>query len=280
MTPFAQLAGQLEADDFGQQHRQRLAEHRRLRLDAPDAPAEHGQAVDHRRVAVGADQRVGIGDLDRLAAELLLRGPDGLGEIFEIDLVADAGAGRHDREIGERLLAPFEEAVALLVLLVFALDVLGQRLGRAEVVDDDGMVDDEIDGNERIDLVGIAAELVHRVAHRGEIDDRGNAGEILHQHARRAEGDFVLGLAAVDEPSRDRLDVLLLDGAAVLVAQQVLQHDLHRERQLRDAGEAVLFGRLEREIFVGLGPDIERLATFETVEAGHGGDSEKCGEGK
>jgi hypothetical protein len=43
----------------------RLAEHRGLGLDAADAPAEHGQAVDHRGVAVGADQRVGIGD-DRL----------------------------------------------------------------------------------------------------------------------------------------------------------------------------------------------------------------------
>ena len=40
----------------------RLAEHGRLGLDAADAPAEHGETVDHRRVAVGADQRVGIGD--------------------------------------------------------------------------------------------------------------------------------------------------------------------------------------------------------------------------
>ena len=148
------------------------------------------------------------------------------------------------------------------------------------MVDDDGMVDDEIDRNERIDLVGVAAKLDHRVAHRGEIDDRRDAGEVLHQHARRTEGDFVLFLAAVVEPGRDRLDVFLLDGAAVLVAQQVLQHDLQRERQLRDAGEAVLFGRLEREILVALGPDLERLATFEAVKAGHAGDSENAGRGK
>jgi hypothetical protein len=55
-------AGQLEADDFGDQHRNRLAEHRRFRLDAADAPAEHAEAVDHRGVAVGADAGVGIGD--------------------------------------------------------------------------------------------------------------------------------------------------------------------------------------------------------------------------
>ena len=265
----AQFAVQPEADHLGQQHRERLAEHRRFRFDAADAPAEHGEAVDHRGVAVGADQRVGIGDFDRLAVALLLRGPDGLGEIFQIDLVADAGAGRHDGEIGERLLAPLQEAIALLVLLVFARDVLPERLRRAEIVDDHRMVDDEVDRNERVDLARVAAERGHRVAHRGEVDDGRNAGEVLHQHARRAEGDLMLRLAAVLRPGGDRLDVFLLDGAAVLVAQQVFEHDLERKRQLRDARKAVLLGRLQRVIFVGLGPDGQRFAAFETVEAGH-----------
>ena len=57
-----QLAEQLEADDFGNQHRHGLAEHRGLGLDPADAPTEHAETVDHRRVAVGADQRVGIRD--------------------------------------------------------------------------------------------------------------------------------------------------------------------------------------------------------------------------
>ena len=62
MAPSLSLPVELEADHLGDQHRDRLAEHRRLGLDAADAPAEHGEAVDHRRVAVGADERVGIGD--------------------------------------------------------------------------------------------------------------------------------------------------------------------------------------------------------------------------
>ena len=57
-----QLAVQLEADDFRDEHRHRLAEHRRFGFDAADAPAEHAEAVDHRRVRVGADERVGIRD--------------------------------------------------------------------------------------------------------------------------------------------------------------------------------------------------------------------------
>ena len=36
-------------------------EQRRLGLDAADAPAEHAEAVDHRRVGVGADHGVGVG---------------------------------------------------------------------------------------------------------------------------------------------------------------------------------------------------------------------------
>ena len=102
-------------------------------------------------------------------------------------------------------------------------------------------------GTSGLILLRVAAERLHRVAHGGEVDDGRHAGEVLHQHARRAEGDLVLGLALVVEPGGDRLDVVLGDGAAVLVAQQVLEQHLHRERQPRDAGEAVLLGRGEAE---------------------------------
>ena len=199
---FPQLARQLEADDFRQQHGNRLAEHRGFRLDAADTPAEHGEAVDHGRVRIGADERIGIGELDRLGLAVgfvfFLVGPDRLGEIFQIDLMADAGARRHDAEIVERALAPFQEAIALAIALIFELDVLLEGFRRAEIVDDDGMIDDEIDRHERIDLLRIAAELGHRVAHRGQIDDGGNAGEILHEHARRPKGDLAC------RPCRDR----------------------------------------------------------------------------
>ena len=64
----AELAGQLEADDLRDEHGDRLAEHRRLGLDAADAPAEDAEAVHHRRVRVGADQRVRIGERALIAA--------------------------------------------------------------------------------------------------------------------------------------------------------------------------------------------------------------------
>ncbi len=62
VTPGAKLAGELEADDFGHEHVERLAEHDGFGLDAADAPADDAQAVDHRGVAVGADERIGKRD--------------------------------------------------------------------------------------------------------------------------------------------------------------------------------------------------------------------------
>ncbi len=144
--------------------------------------------------------------------------------------MADAGAGRHDAEIIERTLRPFQEFVALLVLAVFLIDVFLERLIVAEEVDVDRVIDDQIDRHQRIDLLRVAAERLHGVAHRGQIDHRRHAGEILHQHPRRAEGKFMLRGFGL-EPLCDRLDVFLGDRAPVFIAQQVLEEHLHRERQ-------------------------------------------------
>ena len=229
-----ELAGQAEAHHFGDQHGDRLAEHGGLGLDAADAPAEHRQAVDHGGVAVGADQRIGIGH--RVAAIGRL-GPHRLRQIFEIDLVADAGARRHHAEIVERARAPAQKRVALAVALIFAVDIDLEGLVRAERIDHHRMVDHEIDRRQRIDLVRVAAEMGHGVAHGGEIDHRRHAGEILHQHPRRAERDLAVALLVV-EPQRHRPNVVGGDGAAILVAKQIFQQHLERERQAGDARQA------------------------------------------
>ena len=159
-----QPAGQLEADDLRHEHRQRLAEHRRLGLDPADAPAEHAEPVDHRRVRVGADERVGEGT----PAALL----DDAREVLEVDLVHDPRPRRHDPQVVERALAPAQERVALAVALELELDVLREREPRPELVHLHGVVDHELGRDHRIDLPRVAAHVVHRVAHRREVDDR------------------------------------------------------------------------------------------------------------
>ena len=183
-------ADELEADDLGDEHRHGLAEHGGLGLDAADSPAEYAEAVDHRRVRVGAHARVGVGAQD--AAHLPREGH--AREVLDVDLVHDAGARRHDLEVVERGLAPAQELVALAVALVLDLDVALEGVLGAEQVGDHRVVDHELGWRERVDLGRVAAEGLHGLAHGGEVDDARHAGEVLHDDPGRGELDLGVGL--------------------------------------------------------------------------------------
>ena len=219
-------AGELEADHLGDEHRDRLAEHRGLRLDSPDSPTQHPEAVDHGGVRVGADHGVRIG---AGRAVVLAREHDA-GEVLQVDLMDDAGAGRHHLEVPERLLAPAQERVALAVALELDLGVARKGVAGSEPVDLHRVVDDELDRRERVDLRGVAAEGAHRVAHRREIDHRRNPREVLEQHPGGSERDLD-GRLRAGVPSRQRLDVARGDVHRVFVAEQVFEEDLQRVGQ-------------------------------------------------
>ena len=180
----------------------------------------------------------------------------------------DAGVGRDDAEVVERLLAPAEERVSLLVAreLERGVEVGGVPLG--VVVDLHRVVDDELDRLQRIHLARVAAEAHDTVAHRGEVHDGGHAGEILQQHASWCEGDFLLRLDG-HIPAAERLDVLGIDEPAILAPQQVLEQDFQRVRQARDAGESSLLERRQAEDLVRSPPSGELRACVERIERGH-----------
>ena len=180
--------------------------------------------------------------------------------------MADAGARRHHAEIVESLLTPFQEPVALAVALVFMFDIVLEGSRRAEFVDDNGMIDDEIDRHQRVDLLRVAAERAGGIAHRRQIDDGGNTGEILHQHARRRKRDLLAGFAAILAPLGGGTDVCGGYRAAILVAQQVFEQNLQRIGQLRNALQAVLFGGGQGIILVFPAIHGQALAAFEAVE--------------
>ncbi len=250
--PGRQLADEPAADHLGNGQRHRLPQHHRRRLDAADAPAEHAQRVDHRGVAVGAEQRVGERhDLLALAAA-----GDDRGEIFEIDLMADAVARRHDAQIVEGLLRPADELVALAVAGELDRHVPGERVRRAGAVDLDRMIDDEIDRDRRIDLGGIAAPALERIAHRREIGERREAGRILRQHAAGMEGD-VTAPRALLAPFGQGTDIGIGHDVSVLAAQQILEQHLQRERQARDGAELRRLGGFEAVIGDAALADVE-----------------------
>ncbi len=243
---FGQPAGQLEADDLGDQHRDRLTEHRGLRLDAANSPAEHSEAVDHRRVRVGADQRVGVGE--RLAAFLFFE--DDGGQVLEVHLVDDARPGGDHPEVVEGLLAPAQELVALAVPFEFDLHVLRECAGGAEVIDLHRVVDDEVNTLQWVNPARVAAERLDCLAHRGEVHHNGHARKVLEQHPCRGERDLAIG-PAVGLPGCERLDVFTRDGPAVLQPEEVLEQDLQREWQPVEMADALRAERFEREVGVG-----------------------------
>ncbi len=130
---FFDLAGQAEADDFRQQHGNRLAEHRSFRFDAANTPAKNAKAIDHGGVGIGADAGVRISN----GHAVLFLGPNGLCQIFEVHLMADACARRNDAEVLECLLAPFQEAVAFAIALIFKIHIGLECAWIAELIDDD-----------------------------------------------------------------------------------------------------------------------------------------------
>ena len=252
-----QVAGELDADDLGDEHAHRLAEHGGFGLDAADAPAQHAQPVDHRGVRVGADQgvRIGIGR----GATRAVGGEHDPGQVLEVHLVADAGVRRHDEEVVEGLLRPPQQLVTLLVAVELQVGVAPEGVGAAEDVGDDRVVDDQLGRDERVDPARVAAEVGHGVTHRDQIHHTGHPGEVLQQHPRRRE--LNLGAALGRRiPGAERVDLLGRHQRAVLVAQQVLQQHLQAVGQPRRAVDPV-----QPEHLVGQLADRQPLPGVETV---------------
>ena len=245
---FLDLAGQAEADDLRQKHGNRLAQHGRFRFDAANAPAQNAKAVDHGRVRISANAGIGIGDGDAV----FFLGPDCLGQIFKVDLMADARARRNDAEILERLLAPLQEAVTFAIALIFEIDIALESLRIAELVNDHRVIDNQINRDERIDLFRVAAKVDHGIAHCCKVHDGRNASKVLHENTGWAIGNFSAGTAAIDKPFGDVFDVLLENRAIVFKAKQVFEEDFHGEGELGNAFQAIFlsFGQAVIDIFL------------------------------
>ena len=91
------------------------------------------------------------------------------------------------------------------------------------------MVDDEVGRHQRVDLRRIAAQVGHRVAHRGEVDDRGHAGEVLEDDPGRHERHLRLAVATGSPPGQE-LDVRRCDQVAAGMPEDVLEQDRERDR--------------------------------------------------
>ena len=107
-----------------------------------------------------------------------------------------------------------------------------------ERVDHDRVVDDEIDRHERVDLLRIAARLVHGVAHGRQVDDDRHAGEVLQHDAGGNERRFPFSAAPRLAPVRQLAHMLFGNGASVELANGRFQQHFDRVRELGNAGES------------------------------------------
>ena len=233
------LTSQFEADHFGHQHIQRLAEHVRFCFDTAHTPSEHTETIDHRRVRIRTDKSIRASN----RAVLIFSQCDNASEVFQVDLVNDTDVGRDDAEVIERLLAPTQELVAFLVTLEFDLDIANQGPVAAEEVDLDRVVDDQVDRDQRIDLVDIAADSFHGTSHRSEVNHGGHAGEVLQDDAIGLERHLVrFDLGGL--PTGEVFDVILRNLEVVAIPQDRFEEHPDGKRQPIDLPEDLAFAGL------------------------------------
>ena len=111
-------------------------------------------------------------------------------DILKVHLMAYSGIRRDNPEIIEALLSPFQQGVSFPVSLVFFGDILFQRILCAVVIHLNGVINNQIYRNQRIDLHWISAKILNRIPHGSQINHRRNTGKILHQHPGRMKRDF------------------------------------------------------------------------------------------
>ena len=176
-------------------------------------------------------------------------------------------AGGTTRRLLKRLSAPAQELVALAVAGELDIGVALQGQLGAEEIDLDRVVDDQIDQDQRVDPLGVAAEQLDGIAHGGQIDDARDAGEVLHDDAGGHEGQIArVGVGGL--PAGQTLDVIFGDEIAIDVAQNGFEQNLDGEGQARQAGGQAQLGQAGQTVVLVLG--VELSAGAEGVE-GFGG---------
>ena len=185
------------------------------------------------------------------------------GEIFQIDLVHDADAGRNDFEGVERLHAPFQKLVALPVALEFHLHVLRSASAAPAKSTCTEWSTTRSTGTSGSMIFGFLPSRADRRAHRRQIDQQRHAGKVLQHDPRDHERDF-LRAARVGLPFGEFADVLFGDLFAVAVAQHRFQHEADGDGQAGNGADARAFER-RKGIELGLAA-VSQVKRLEAAE--------------
>ncbi|MNC04325.1 hypothetical protein D3C75_517620 [compost metagenome] len=152
----------------------------------------------------------------------------------------DSGCRRNGAEVVECRLRPAQEAVALLIAFKFDIHIIFKCIGCAECINHDGMVNNKINRNERIDLLRISAGLLDGIAHSRQIDYHRDTGEILQHDSRRDKRNFLVAVNAAG-PSGQLLHMLFCDCPSVILADSSLQQHFDGKGQGGYVAHTLLF---------------------------------------
>ena len=180
--------------------------------------------------------------------------------------MTDARVRRDYLEILERGLAPAQKCIALHVALEFQLGIQAESVGTPKTIDLNGMIDDQLGREERIDELWIPAHVLDGLAHGREIHHRWNAREILQQHARWHERDFFLSYPG--RPGCQCANVVSPHETSVFATQEIFQQYAEGEGQFCQVGYALLLKCFQTVDFEGLCADMELVARAEGISRG------------
>ena len=219
-----------------------MSKHRSFRLDATDTPPHYAKAGNHTGVRIGSDQCVG-----KAHAVFEQNSP---GEVLQIDLMEDSGAGRKKPYAVIGLHGPFDEAEALGVAADLQLHVSRQRVGRTVKVDGQCMVENHINRHFGPDAARRIAKPLNRAADCRQIAQQRNSGRAIKNDAPNRERNF--GIASRPcLPAREIANLAFVRPLAIAIPYKRFQHHPQRYGQPGYFSETELLkhGKREKAIF-------------------------------
>ena len=108
---------------------------------------------------------------DRVWVEHVVSVEDNTGKVFEVNLMNDSRAWWHNFEVIKCLGSPLEELESLTVSSEFEEFVLLFGVGSSCGIDLDGVINDEVNWDERVDLGRVSTESGHGITHGCQIDN-------------------------------------------------------------------------------------------------------------
>jgi len=249
-----ELSSKSESNDLWQDHRNGLAEHDRLSFNTSNTPTGNSESVNHSSVGISSNNRVWV------KKSVLVEHYSG--KVLKVDLMDNTTSWWDNFEVVKSLGSPLQEFESFVVSLELKLFVSLSSSITSKSIDLNGVINNQIDWAERVNLSWVSSESLHGVSHGSQVNNGWHTCEILQEHSGGLEGNVYVLLGGVG-PVQNLVNVGFFDGELVAVSDSALKEHSDGVRQPIDS--LVLEGR-QLVVVVGLGVVVEGgLNTIEWI---------------